>query len=66
MVRAGFVRGIERIGGFGGKADVLAECQVFHGDPGCFRTSLATIDAATPAQVRDVARRWLAAGRATP
>ncbi|MFO0028394.1 MAG: M16 family metallopeptidase [Pseudomonadota bacterium] len=65
VVRAGFVRGIERIGGFGGKADVLAECQVFHGDPGCFRKALATIDAATPAQVRDVARRWLSQGNYT-
>jgi zinc protease len=65
VVRAGFVRGIERIGGFGGKADVLAECQVFHGDPGCFRKQLATIDAATPAQVRDVARRWLGQGSYT-
>ena len=65
VVRAGFVRGIERIGGFGGKADVLAECQVFHGDPGCFRTALATIDAATPAKVREVARRWLSQGSYT-
>jgi predicted Zn-dependent peptidase len=62
VVRAAFVRGIERIGGFGGKADVLAECQVFHGDPGCFRKELATIEAATPAQVREVARRWLSQG----
>lgn len=61
-LRAGFVRGIERIGGFGGKSDVLAECQVFHGDPGCFRKAFAAIDAATPAQVRDVARRWLGQG----
>ena len=64
-VRAGFVRGVERVGGFGGKSDVLAECQVFHGDPGCFRGSLAIIDAATPIQVRDVARRWLAQGSYT-
>lgn len=62
VVIAGFVRGIERIGGFGGKADVLAECQVFHGDPGCFRTSLDVIAKATPTQVRDVARRWLGQG----
>jgi predicted Zn-dependent peptidase len=61
-VRAGFVRGIERIGGFGGKADALAECQVYAGDPGCFRASLATIAAATPAQVRDVLARWLERG----
>jgi len=59
---AGFVRGIERVGGFGGKSDVLAECQVFHGDPGCFRKSFATLEATTPAQVRDVARRWLGQG----
>ncbi|HEY6947751.1 MAG TPA: pitrilysin family protein, partial [Gemmatimonadales bacterium] len=29
--RAGFVRGIERIGGFGGKSDVLAQGEVFAG-----------------------------------
>ena len=40
MFKAGFVRGIERIGGFGGKADALAECAVYTGDPGCFRDSL--------------------------
>jgi hypothetical protein len=31
------VRGIERIGGFGGKADVLAECAVFTGKPDCYK-----------------------------
>ena len=30
---AGFVRGIERIGGFGGKSDILAMNQTFRGDP---------------------------------
>ena len=57
--RAGFVRGIERIGGFGGKADALASCATFTGDAGCFRESLATVAAATPQQVRDVAAEWL-------
>ena len=60
--RAGFIRGIERIGGFGGKADALAECAVFEGDPGCFRRSLANIDAATTADVRAVGAKWLGAG----
>lgn len=60
--RAGFIRGIERIGGFGGKADALAECTVFEGDPGCFRRSLATIDAATAADVRAVGAKWLGPG----
>ena len=31
--RAGFVRGVERIGGFGGKSDVLAASQVYGEDP---------------------------------
>ena len=61
-LRAGVIRGLERIGGFGGKADVLAACEVYTNDPGCYRTSLAGIEAATVEQVRDAARRWLAAG----
>ena len=62
VFKAGFIRGIERIGGFGGKADVLAECAVFTNDPGCFRDGLKTLDHATPAQIRATANRWLAKG----
>ncbi len=62
VLKAGFVRGIERIGGFGGKADALAECAVYTGDPACFRASLATLDAVTPADVQSVGRKWLGAG----
>ena len=29
VLKADFIRGVERIGGFGGKADVLAECTVY-------------------------------------
>jgi predicted Zn-dependent peptidase len=61
-VRAGFIRGLERIGGFGGKADVLAACEVYAGDPGCYRQSLQWIDAATPADLQRVAREWLSHG----
>jgi zinc protease len=63
VVEAGFTRGVERIGGFGGKADVLAECTVYTGNPGCFRTSLRTIEAATPALVKAVGNAWLGAGK---
>ncbi|MCD9032485.1 insulinase family protein [Luteimonas sp. Y-2-2-4F] len=61
-VRAGFVRGIERIGGFGGKADALAGCTVYEGDPGCFRRSLQAVAATTPAQVAEAGRTWLSSG----
>jgi predicted Zn-dependent peptidase len=62
VIRAGFVRGIERIGGFGGKADVLAECAVYTGDAGCFRDTLQRLQLSTPAQVRDTGRQWLRQG----
>ena len=62
VIRAGFIRGIERIGGFGGKADVLAACEVFSGDPGCFRDTLDNIDATTAADIQAIGRKWLGEG----
>jgi predicted Zn-dependent peptidase len=62
VFKAGFIRGIERIGGFGGKADALAECTVYTGDPGCFRGQLQRIATATPAQVQAAGNKWLKAG----
>lgn len=59
---AGFIRGVERIGGFGGKSDVLAEHQVYGGDAGLYRQRLALVKRATPTEVRDAARRWLSDG----
>jgi predicted Zn-dependent peptidase len=61
-LRAGFIKGLERIGGFGGKADVLASCEVFEEDPGCYARSLDAIAQATPEQVRAAAARWLSKG----
>jgi zinc protease len=60
--RAGFLRGIERIGGFGGKSDVLAEHAVYAGDPGYYRARYERMAAATTADLRDVARRWISDG----
>ncbi len=63
--RAGFVRGIERIGGFGGKADVLAECAVYMNDPGCYRRSWQILDSTKPQDVKAAGQRWLANGDLT-
>ena len=60
--RAGFIRGIERIGGFGGKSDVLAQGQVFAGRPDAYKTTLARVAAATPADLLGAAKRWLSDG----
>ena len=57
--QAGFIRGIERIGGFGGKADALASCTIYTGNPGCFRTSLANIAKASANDVTKVGNDWL-------
>ncbi len=59
---AGFVRGVERIGGFGGKSDVLAEHAVYGGSPDFYKVRLGRFRSATAAQVREVARRWLTDG----
>ena len=59
---ARFIRGSERIGGFGGKSDILARSQVFGGSPDAYRRSLEKIAAATPAQLKATAARWLSDG----
>ncbi|MCM2310770.1 MAG: insulinase family protein [Steroidobacteraceae bacterium] len=61
-LRADFLKGLERIGGFGGKADVLASCEVYMGDPGCYRRSLDLLRTASAEQVRAAAERWLSRG----
>jgi len=62
LVRADFVRGVERIGGFGGKSDVLAKGQVFTGRPDYYKVRLGRMASATAAQVRATAARWLSDG----
>ncbi len=59
---ARFVRGCERIGGFGGKSDILARSQVFGSSPDAYRRTLENIAAATPALIREAAVRWLSDG----
>jgi zinc protease len=57
-----FARTVERVGGFGGKSDVLARCQTFEGDPDCYKTYLKRVQAATPESVRKAAVEWLSDG----
>ncbi|MEZ4403864.1 MAG: pitrilysin family protein [Kofleriaceae bacterium] len=61
-LQADFIRGLERIGGFGGKADTLAECAVFTGKANCYQKSLATLAQATAPQLQAVGRTWLRKG----
>lgn len=59
---ARFIRGIERIGGFGGKSDILAKNEVFAGDPEYYKVTLRRIQQATAQDLRDAAKRWLSDG----
>jgi zinc protease len=60
--RAGFIRGVERIGGFGGKSDVLARGEIFAGRPDFYRVQLRRVAGATPSLLRRAAARWLTDG----
>jgi zinc protease len=62
LERASFLRGIERIGGFGGKSDRLAQGAVYAGDPMFYRTQNERIESATPDRVLETARAWLTDG----
>ena len=53
---------MERIGGFGGKSDVLAQGEVFAGRADFYKVRQQRIAAATGAEIRAAAARWLADG----
>jgi zinc protease len=58
-ILAGFIRGIQRIGGFGGKSDLLATCQTYTGDPGCYQKNATYIDAVTPSKMKATFAKWI-------
>ena len=60
--RSGFVRGVERVGGFGGKSDILAQNAVYAGDPGFYKTSQERFENATADTIEAAAGRWLQSG----
>jgi len=60
--QANFIRGIVRIGGFGGKSDRLAQSEVFRGSPDAYKISLKRAQEATAEDLRTAAQRWLSDG----
>jgi len=63
QAEAQFVYRLQTVGGFGGKSDQLNAYNVIKGDPGYFEQDLERYRAATPASVRDAARRFLRGDR---
>ncbi len=60
--KAQIIRGLEEVGGFGGKAVTLAQGELLNGDPAYFATELDELDAATPKGVLAAAQEWLGDG----
>ncbi len=58
---AAFSRGIERLGGFGGRADVLAESMTYGGSPDAYLDQLQLLATAKPSDVKAAGNRWLRA-----
>ena len=62
QIMGNYARIVERIGGFGGKSDLLARCQTFTGNPDCYKEYLKGVKTATPAAVKKAADYWLSDG----
>ena len=58
---AGFARRIERLGGMGGRSDVLAEGMTYASKPDFYLDQLDAMNSATPAQVTQAGANWLRA-----
>ena len=61
-IRAGRIRGLERVGGFGGKAVTLAKGALYADDPSFYRKGLQWVDEVTPKKLQAAAKRWLSNG----
>jgi zinc protease len=62
-IQTGMISGLQRLGGFGGIADMLNQYNQYTGDPGYLPKDLARYDAITPASVQSVAARTLGANQ---
>ncbi|MBN2506138.1 MAG: insulinase family protein [Verrucomicrobia bacterium] len=60
---AAFIRGIEQVGGFSGKANILAHNLVFTGNPHYYQTALRETREVSAAQLLATAKAWLSDGQ---
>ena len=59
---AGQIRALEKIGGFGGKAQTLARYQTYLGDPSQFKADLQRLEKFSRKDLKAVAVKWLSSG----
>jgi len=61
-IKASVIRGLEKVGGFGGKAATLAEGELYAGDPGFILKQLDWMEEATAQDILAAARSVINAG----
>lgn len=59
---ANFVRRAEKVGGFGGKSDILASGTVYHDDPGFYQQQMEWTKQASVKDLQQAASTWLRSG----
>ena len=62
---ANLIKGTERIGGFGGKSDLLAMNTVYGGSPDYYKKLLKTAEEATVEDIQNAVQTWLSDGKHT-
>lgn len=58
-----FIKGLERIGGFGGVSDILASNQTYFDDAAYYKTVLQYVENATVLDIQNTAKKWLTRGK---
>ena len=61
-IRASSIKGLQRIGGFGGKSDLLAYSEVYTGDPGAYLKFINDMMDITNKDIKTTAIAWLTDG----
>lgn len=60
-----FIKGLERIGGFGGTSDILASNETYFGDASYYKIVLKYVENATIEDLKNTAQKWLTKGKHT-
>ncbi|MBT5216005.1 MAG: insulinase family protein, partial [Gammaproteobacteria bacterium] len=61
-LRASWIKGLQRVGGFGGKSDILAKGEIYQGDPGAYKKLISNIINASAKDLKTTANKWLSDG----
>lgn len=60
---ANFIKGLERIGGFGGVSDILASNETYFDDASYYKAVLKYVEDATVEDIKKTAQKWLTRGK---